>query len=164
MRPSRASIPLREGRNLLRPLTGKDDSALQSEGYIDIDATGGLVAAHDAATAHLGSPWRMPTDEEYGDLINNCDLTWTTKNGVNGYEVRGRGEYASNSIFLPEAGAGYNSYFIYPGSYGYYWPSTLYGSDYACCLYFGSDSFDYFDLSGCYRYDGQSVRPVRDAD
>ena len=149
---------------MLRPLTGKDNLALQSKGYIDIDATGGLVAAHDAATAHLGAPWRMPTDEEHDDLINNCDWTWTTKNGVNGYEVRGRGEYASNSIFLPEAGAGYNSYFIYPGSYGYYWPSTLYGSDYAWSLYFGSDSFDYFDLSGCYRYDGQSVRPVRDAD
>ena len=151
---------------MLRPLTGKDDSALQSEGYIDIDATGNLVAAHDAATAQLGAPWRMPTDEEYDDLFYYCDWTWTTKNGVHGYEVRGRDDYASNSIFLPAAGYGYDSNLYHTGSYGGYWSSTSdsSASNDAWSLYFGSDSFDYFDLSGCYRYDGQSVRPVRDAD
>ncbi len=47
-----------------------DNSALLSAGYID--STGNLVAAHDAATAHLGSPWRMPTADEIDALIDNC--------------------------------------------------------------------------------------------
>ena len=163
MRPSRASIPLREGRNLLRPLTGKDDSALQSEGYIDIDATGNLVAAHDAATAHLGAPWRMPTDAEFYALVGNCDRTWTTKNGVNGYEVRGHGDYASNSIFLPAAGYGFYSTLDSPDSRGGCWSSTSGSNNLngARSLSFGSD---YFYLNDYYIFFGLSVRPVRDAD
>ena len=141
------------------PTYGKDNATLQSEGWID--ATGNLVAAHDAATAHLGAPWRMPTDAEHNALISNCDWTWTTKNGVNGYEVRGRGDYAYNSIFLPAAGFGQGSYLNYPGSDGNCGSSTPYSddSDYAWCLYFASG---YFDRNrNFYRFCGQSVRPVR---
>ena len=72
---------------------GKDTAQLQSAGYID--ATGNLVAQYDAATAHLGAPWRMPTDAEYAALIDNCDTEWTTRNGVAGRLVKGRGAYAS---------------------------------------------------------------------
>ena len=145
---------------MLRPLTGKDDSALQSEGYIDIDATGGLVAAHDAATAHLGAPWRMPTDEEHDDLINNCDWTWTTKNGVNGYEVRGRGDYASNSIFLPCAGFGNGTSLNISGSYGGYWSSVpgSNGSYNSWNLGFNS-RVHVMDANE--RHGGRTVRPVQ---
>ena len=141
------------------PTYGKDNSALQSEGWID--ATGNLVAAHDAATAHLGAPWRMPTDAEFSALISNCDWTWTTKNGVNGYEVRGRGDYASNSIFLPAAGYGYGSDLSRPGLYGFYWSSSPYSdySRYAWNLYFGSGFFE--RNRNLYRNCGLSVRPVR---
>ena len=52
------------------PTYGKTTAQLQSAGYID--ATGNLVAKYDAATAHLGAPWRMPTDAEFAALINNC--------------------------------------------------------------------------------------------
>ena len=148
---------------MLRPLTGKDDSALQSEGYIDIDATGGLVAAHDAATAHLGAPWRMPTDEEHDDLINNCDWTWTTKNGVNGYEVRGQGDYASNSIFLPAAGAVSGASLGGAGSRIYYWSSSPDDNDivYTWALFAAPED----QIGGTYwgkRFYGQPVRPVQD--
>ena len=142
------------------PTMGKDNSTLQSEGYID--ATGNLVAAHDAATAHLGAPWRMPTDAEHDDLINNCDWTWTAKNGVNGYEFRGRGDYASNSIFLPAAGHGYDSRLRFPGSDGDFWSSTPNSddSDYAWQIDFSSGYF--YRYNDRYeRHFGQSVRPVR---
>ena len=141
------------------PTFGMNNSTLQWEGWID--ATGNLVAAHDAATAHLGAPWRMPTDAEVSALISNCDWTWTTKNGVNGYEVRGRGDYASNSIFLPAAGYGYDSYLCFPG--GLYWSSTPFSGNscYAWSLIFDSGFIDR-DYYG--RNDGRSVRPVRDAD
>lgn len=141
------------------PTYGKSYTQLQSEGYID--ATGNLVAAHDAATAHLGAPWRMPTDSEFSALVNNCTTTWTTRNGVTGRLVTGKGLYASKSIFLPAAGHGYKSYIYYLGSYGLYWSSMPNSdkSDYAWNLYFFSGLF-YWDRYSD-RYDGQTVRPVR---
>ena len=140
------------------PTLGKDNSQLQSAGYID--ATGNLVAAYDAATAHLGVPWRMPTDAEFDALIKNCDTEWTSRNGVSGRLVKGRGTYASKSIFLPAAGYGDASNFRSLGSYGGYWSSTLSsdGSSGAWYLRFFSGDFHryYYD-----RYFGQSVRSVR---
>ena len=136
----------------------KDKAALQSAGYID--STGNLVAAHDAATAHLGAPWRMPTSAEIQALISNCTTTWITTNGVSGRLVTGAGEYANRSIFLPAAGYGYDSSLGSPGSYGFYWSSTPL-TDYslnAWLLYFNSGNFS---QSYSYRCDGRSVRPVR---
>ena len=139
------------------PTYNKSISQLQSMGYID--PTGNLTAAHDAATVHLGAPWRMPTVEEFSALIVNCTAMWTSRNGVNGRLVTGMGAYASKSIFLPAAGYGYGSGLNNLGSYGAYWSSTPISghSDRACFLYF---SFG-FSWGGSYRDDGLSVRPVR---
>ena len=141
------------------PTYGKNNFQLRSDGYID--AAGNLVAKYDAATVHLGAPWRMPTDAEFSALINNCDTEWTSRNGVSGRLVKGRGAYSSKSIFLPAAGIGLDSSLSYLGSYGFYWSSTPYSDDSsnAWGLYFYSGYFgrhSYYYLS-----DGQSVRPVR---
>ena len=140
------------------PTYGKDNLTLQSEGWITSD--GVLVPEHDAAHAHWGGDWRMPTDQEISDLNNNCDWTWTTQNGVNGYVVRGRGDYSANSIFLPCAGYGYGtSLTSAAGSYGYYWSSVpASGNNWVWHLY--------FNWSGpsndiCRRDFGQSVRPLQ---
>ena len=140
------------------PTYGKDNSQLQSEGYID--ETGNLVAAHDAATAHLGAPWRMPTDAEIAALVNNCTTTWTNRNGVAGRLVTGKGAYASRSIFLPAAGSGYGASLYSAGSGGLYWSSTPSSgnSNYAWSLQFTSG---YFLRSSSFRDFGRSVRPVR---
>ena len=136
----------------------KNDSELLSAGYID--STGNLVAAYDAATAHLGSPWRMPTYDEIGALVSNCTTTWITTNGVSGYLVTGKGEYANRSIFLPAAGFGERSYLRSPGMYGNYWSSTSRSehSDSAWCLSFDKSNFDRTDGS---RFGAQALRPVR---
>ena len=133
-------------------------SQLQSAGYID--ATSNLVSKYDAAAAHLGAPWRMPTDAEFVELVDNCTSTWTTSNGVPGRLVTGKGDYASKSIFLPAAGYGNDSNLYYPGSYGFYWSSAPTSGDsrYAWNLYFGSDNFYRYRAD---RYDGFPVRPVR---
>ena len=142
------------------PTERKSIATLQSEGWITAD--GVLAPAHDAAHVHWGGAWRMPTNQELDDLNDNCDWTWTTVNGVNGYVVRGRGDYASNSIFLPAAGLcdGTSLYF---SSYGYYWSSIPY-----------SDSTDldawylFFYYPGHHatrsnrRFGGQSVRPLQE--
>ena len=140
------------------PTCGKRNPELQSAGYID--STGNLAAPHDAATVHLGKPWRMPTDVEWQALIDNCATTWTTRNGIAGRLVTGKGAYASKSIFLPAAGYGRGSYLYDPGSYGHYWSSTpgSGNSDYAWYLCFYSG---YFLRNFNLRYVGRSVRPVR---
>ena len=94
-------------------------------------------------------------------MINKCDTEWTSRNGVSGRLVKGRGAYASKSIFLPAAGTGYDSNLGYLGSDGDYWSSTPCSdiSYTAWRLYFGSGNFRRGSNNG--RRDGQSVRPVR---
>lgn len=131
---------------------------LQSMGYID--GTGNLVAKYDAATAHLGAPWRMPTDAEFAALINNCTTTWTMRNGVYGRLVTGKGAFSTKSIFLPAAGYGFDSYLYLPGSYGDYWSSTPSSDDSsgAWDLYFNSGIFGRSNYGRDY---GLPVRPLR---
>ena len=146
----------REGRV---PTAGKDSLTLQREGWITAD--GVLAPKHDAAQVQWGGEWRMPTKQELDDLYKKCDWTWTTTKGVNGYVVRGRGNYAFASIFLPCAGEGDGASLYAVGS-GFYWSSvTDLGSDFrglAWGLHFNSSHrYTFFT----YRSYGLSVRPVQ---
>ncbi len=113
-------------------------------------------ATYDAARANWGGTWRLPTNAEIDELVNNCTWVWTSQNGVNGYKVTGSSGY---SIFLPAAGRRYGSSLNYAGSLSYYWSSTLYNTDYAYGLRFDSGNYSRY---GIMRYLGCSVRPVTD--
>ena len=132
---------------------------LQSEGWITSD--GVLAPEYDVANIHWGNGWRMPTYDELIALDNKCDWTWTTMNGVNGYIVKGRGTYASNSIFLPAAGCGDCTSLYGSGSGGSYFSSEPSSEGkLVWCLGFDSSSHG---ASSYWRYNrsyGQSVRPV----
>lgn len=110
----------------------------------------------DAAHVNWGGGWRIPTDEEWWELIKECTSTWTTQNGVNGRLVSSKTN--SNSIFLPAAGyRGDNLYGA--GSYGRYWSSFLgtgYTSDAWYFIFFSNPSAGGISP----RYYGFSVRPV----
>ncbi len=114
-------------------------------------------ATYDAARANWGGTWRMPTDVEMGELINNCAWTWTTQNGVNG--VRGTGPNG-NSIFLPAAGKCRGSSRYNVGERGYYWSSSPEHTitDFAKALSFGSIPPVGFTITE--RYLEYTVRPV----
>lgn len=76
----------------------------------------------DAAHVLLGGTWRMPTMAEQDELRKECVWTWTAKNGVNGYLVKGKN---GNSIFFPTSG-GMNGNILYDaGEDGEVWSSTL---------------------------------------
>jgi hypothetical protein len=147
------------------PNNGKDISTLKSEGWIT--AEGVLAPEYDAAKKHWGGNWRMPTKQEFDDLNNKCVWSWTAMNGVAGYVVRGRGDYAFNSIFLPCAGHGsetslYSSSSGLISSLGYYWSSVPH-SDYrfhAWSLYFHSGGHG-MDGNTYGRSYGQSVRSLQ---
>ena len=117
----------------------------------------------DAAHVNWGGSWRMPTDEEWTELRNNCTWTWTDDyngTGIAGRIVRSnKSGYTDISIFLPAAGYRYGSGLDNVGYYGYYWSSSLFTGfpDHA-----KDASFDSSNLykSYYYRYGGFSVRPV----
>lgn len=56
---------------------------------------------YDAATVNLSSDWRMPTKDEFQELLDKCTWEWTQINGINGYKVTAEN---GNSIFIPAAG------------------------------------------------------------
>lgn len=145
------------------PIAYMPITTLKSEGWIGND--GNLVAEHDAATAYLGSPWRMPTRAELEKLVNEtCKKEWTNQCGVAGWRVTGvTPGYTDKSIFLPAVGYGLEGSFLDGvGELGNYWSSTADLSDpVAYILRTTSSQFNY---SRANRYFGFSVRPVRGAD
>lgn len=125
---------------------GLSISELKSRGIIGSD--GNLTAEYDAATANWGGDWRMPTLDEFRELINNCAWSWTTHNGVKGYKVKSPTN--GNSIFLPTRNA---------VPVGNYWSATPYGNSYSA-YYLGFDSDDYYWFFNFSRCNGFVVRPV----
>ncbi len=132
--------------------------------YNSADGKTTLDKEDDAASANWGLNCRMPSYDEFAELRNssNCTWTWTsqtTSSGstVDGYEVASTKN--GNSIFLPATGYGINGYISHQGSYGYYWTTTLSNSNstYAYSLSFRSSSHS---LANRYRCLGHPVRPV----
>jgi uncharacterized protein (TIGR02145 family) len=122
--------------------------------YTGSDGLATLLPEDDAATANWGNGWRMPTQTEWQELLDNTTSTLTTQNGVYGRLFTASN---GNSIFLPAAGWRRNSSLDYAGSYGYYWSSSL------------SDDFQYdawhfflydYSVGSNPRYLGLTVRPV----
>ena len=118
---------------------------------------GVLDASHDAATVNLGAPWRMPTDEEFQELYDNCDREWTTENGY--YGVRFTSKINGKSIFFSASGNGAGSSWNSRGAYGNYWSRSFYSSRFARYLYFNSGGVT--PQNTFHRYRGFSVRPVQ---
>ena len=118
-----------------------------------------LLPEDDAATANWGSDWRMPTKEEWKELLNNTTHIWTRQNGVNGcLFTAGNG----NSLFLPAAGSRWDGLIDGVGMDGCYWSSFLYTDrpSYAWFLEFNDEHWE-GSIHGYDRSEGCSVRPVR---
>lgn len=132
-------------------------------GFFDLKQK--LDLEDDVAHINWGGKWRMPTYEEYQELINpdNCSYSWTTQNGVKGYKVTSKKPgYEGQSIFLPAAGQRSGKGITNVGSGGYYWSSDLtsYGS-YGPQTSYSFEFSSYNKLfNSSYRTEGCSVRPV----
>ena len=115
-----------------------------------------LSLSQDAARAILGTPWRMPTDDDFQELFNNCTYLWTTLNGVNGCLLTSN--VNGNSVFFPAAGYYNGSSLNSRGSYGFCWSSTYQAEAVARCVSFNSSTDIRRDSRN--RYLGFSVRAV----
>ena len=115
-----------------------------------------LTLEQDAAHINLGGNWRMPTEAEFQELLDNCSVVWT--DDYNGTGVKGRvfnSNVNGNSMFLPAAGVCNGSSVKGVGSNGIYWSASWYSSSKARTLFFHS--------GGQYTSDGGRIYgyPVR---
>ena len=96
-----------------------------------------LTAEEDVATVLWGSKWRMPTMDEFRELIKYCTWSWEEYNGVMGARVTGPN---GNAIFLPAGAMKDEDYYTAKvGTYGSYWGRThASSSSYATELVFGT--------------------------
>jgi len=117
-----------------------------------------LQSSDDAATANWGDGWRMPTDKEMQELIDNCNTTWTTKNGITGMLFKSKNN--GKSIFLPAAGYRNDKELKYTGTIGDYGTSSLRldRTDWCRILHISSSKASInVDRNRCF---GQTIRPV----
>ena len=117
---------------------------------------------YDVAKKKWGwnSGWRMPTEEDFQELIDKCEWENTTYNGVAGCKVTGPN---GNSIFLPFAGGFIYTTIVSTGVIGGYWSGSFSGDHgNACSLAINSSSGNPILGWGGNRTWGCSVRPVRD--
>ena len=133
-------------------------SALGYNGFTDELTT--LQDSDDAATANWGSKWRIPYKSEWKELVDNCEWSWTTQNGVVGRLAIGPNH---NSIFLPAAGQHVESTACDTGWRGYYLEKS--NEELADCNWYpafliGETSSELEVSAGGSRYAGVSVRAV----
>lgn len=130
----------------------------------DISDNGNLPADKDAARQNWGDKWRMPTINEWNELITSCEWTKVTKDGITGYNVTRNG----NTIFLPLSGQRNGYDLNFENHQALYWTSecktdAVNDSMDAYGTFLTVDSKPYYFVSGSNdRYMGNLIRPVYD--
>lgn len=119
-----------------------------------------LLESDDAAFFNWGNDWSIPEKEQWEELFQNTNSTWTTRN-----DVAGRLFTASNgnSLFLPAAGYFRNDIVHSSNIIGHYWSSSLSVENPSCAMDFCFDMVNY-GISTFYRNYGLPVRPVHSAE
>lgn len=125
--------------------------------YNETDNKTILDKEDDAAFMIMGNSWRMPTETEFKELLENTNHEWYQINGVNGRRFSNRTD-PSKYIFLPAAGGSMGT----QTTHGKYWTSSLV-TDIGLAFHNGWGAF--FNMYGCSisetsRYQGFSIRGV----
>lgn len=119
-----------------------------------------LLPEDDAATAILGSEWRMPTADEWQELFDNTTSSWGHQGNVRGWFFTASN---GNSIFIPAAGHIQGNDYYGEGEKGNYWSSSLF-TDYPWGARGASlSSSENLIWGDDPRYYGQTIRPVYSA-
>lgn len=149
--------------------TGNTDSYASTPGAA---LTGNIPVSkdYDAARNILGEPWRMPTQDDFVELINGCDFVQSdgttvisgtdkrvTINNVIGIYLKSKTN--GNLLFLPCSGRGKGTEWQSKGDNGGYWASTL-PSNTNMGTYLLFDSSSVNPQKTGTRYVGFTIRPV----
>ena len=131
-----------------------DDYSPYEKNLTDISNT-----KYDIAKSQWGGTWRMPTKENWNELINKCKWLRTKVGELNGYIVIGPN---NNQIFLPFTGIRCKNE-ITNRDAGYYWTSEMDPHNRLTAFYFYfKDSYDDEVFTRNYIYTGRAIRPVCD--
>ena len=131
--------------------------------YGTVDDKSILDTEDDAARAIMGGDWRMPTSNEFQELIDNTTNVWIENyngSGINGRKFTSKKN--GNSIFIPASGYATGTTVYDRGIFGYYWSSSLFTlgrSEYGIGFDFSSGAV--FSPGGGSRSVGRYVRGVR---
>ena len=134
-----------------------------------LDDNDNLKSEYDAARTNMGGDWRMPTKDDFQELLDNTDSEWV--HDYNGTGVGGRkftSKTNGNSIFFPICGYYDNGGVYLRESYsstssGSYWSSSRRESDFsdeALSLHFNLGYVNSY--SSCPHKYGFCIRPVMD--
>ncbi len=133
--------------------------------YGEVDNKTVLEPEDDAATANWGAEWRMYTNEDMKELVENCVISYTSRLNSKGEMINGHSlvsKVNGAEVFLPAGGRFYESALEGVGT-GYYWTSNTDVKDYISVLKLNPTisnlgKYYYYELFN--RFGGLSVRPV----
>lgn len=132
--------------------------------------TGNIPLTSDPARIICGGSWRMPTEDEFTELLNGCDFVQAdgstvidpaqtnklvTVNGVVGVYLKSK--VNGNLLFLACSGLGSGTGWLSRGTIGYYWASTYKTDRASSILRFASNASAADNLPRCF---GCPIRPV----
>ena len=123
-----------------------------------------LAPEYDAATAILGDDWRLPTYDDFTELIDNTTRKWVNDyhdSGIAGKLLKADSIENDAELFIPASGYRGGSGYASQGSYGFLWSSsiTIGGGQCSWYLYMDDMSLKHGSSSRCY---GLCVRPVKE--
>lgn len=123
-----------------------------------------LDSEDDTATQIMGSDWRMPTQTEIQELLENTENEWVedfNSTGVNGRKFTSKVD-KNKYIFIPASGYRTGYQWFGAGYFSFVWSSTLYSSNIYTVYVLDFDSYSIgVDENRC-RVDGLVVRGVMD--
>lgn len=135
-----------------------NDASHGDNGFTDMKTV--LEPEDDAAAANWGDAWRMPTDAEWKELLEQCTWNWIKySTDTFGYVVTSKTN--GNSIFLPAAGYLVDDSRYNAGMRGNYWSSSLNDAEASYARYIDFQSSKQ-ERTTYGRFYGRSVRAVRE--
>ena len=120
-----------------------------------INNNGKLTSQYDVANQKWGVHWHIPSVDQFRELLENTNKTWTKINGRGGFLFKSK--INGNSLFLPAAGDKYYGTLRYSGERGNYWTSESSDKSAVHCYFHSGDAYPDLVL---YCYYGQPIRPV----
>ena len=116
-------------------------------------------ATYDVATAKWGKGWRMPTKDEFDELLQYCNYAYVKKGNLYGHQFTNPSN--NRSIFLPSTGHKERSSKIENANVcGNYWASTPYKDSYNNGAYNYHFGAALGEMGTGERSSGFGVRPV----
>ena len=147
-----------------RSYTGPYSKYNTVSSYGTVDGKTVLETQDDPVSLTYKGLWRMPTNEEFAELMdeNNCTWAWTRQNGVVGYLVTSKkAGHTDQSVFLPAAGIKQGNESLYGGETGFYWSASL-GTESPSQAYLCMFSESAHESAQTGRFVGLPIRPVKD--